>query len=260
MGAYYIATKAYLAKEYVKPERDNLDMIYISARTKYKPSAKRNPKNQSKFQSIEQFGKLRLPTKNIGVYFFGELHESKKENPKEDTFNHWNVGFLDLKNNMITFFDPARSIEDEQAYDFYSHQQIADAFNVRYSFFESTYRPQYVCRSGKENVDSFCQSWCLMFLDVYCTSIKNPNVLDMFLNKMRFDKHQTKIIKTWIICTVNKIYHTTSDKDWNLVHLYPALSAFPFIKHVKGKTISIEDLNCNLDPNNCLLSAITKFC
>ena len=205
MGSYYLPINDSFIEQATtldllnRENRDiNLDIIYKDYRGKLPKPTKNFGKYQSIFRNIDEFTRIRKPSPDkIGVYFIGELHDIHG-------FIHWNIFFLDVKENELNYFDPATSETSEAQYDFHSTYEIISSFRNSYEqYFEisrylTIYRPQYICMSGLMGVDRFCQTWVLMYLDVFC------NNKTVEFSGLDFKTYQTIIIKTWVICTFNR--------------------------------------------------------
>jgi len=206
MGSYYLPLEDRLIREATtldllnKTNRDiNLDIIYSNYTRKLPRPTKKFGTYQSIFRNLNEFTNTRRPSPGkIGIYLIGELHDNQG-------FIHWNIFFLDVEQNKLTYFDPATSEESEAQYDFHSTQEIVESFrdtynnkNLKLYQYTTIQRPQYICMSGLMGVDRFCQTWVLMFLDVFCN-----NKIGEFA-RLNFMKYQTQIIKTWVICTFNR--------------------------------------------------------
>lgn len=252
MGAYLLALSPSFAKKYISPkDKDvNLDVVYINHSYNFKPTKTYGP-TQSKFSNLKQLASIRQPTPNkVGVYFFGELHDTAG-------FVHWNIAFLTPTEMM--FFDPVldsqtysphQTIVDYE-YDFKSRKAISEAFGVKESVYVTLKRPQWVCRSNLPFTDLYCQTWSLLFLDIYCNDLT-----EQFMD-LDFQKYQTEIVKTWVVCTINrmKIY----DSDWDLF-TKEELKAFPFcLKRGKGNKPIVTALHCQTTSQNCAQMIVNTF-
>jgi hypothetical protein len=247
MGAYIIPLKPEYADAFISPETKDvdLDIIHISHTVKFK-STKKFGKYQSIFSSLDEFAKKRIPPKNkIGVYFFGEVHNKNR-------FIHWNVAFL--KPDKIDFFDPVLDMKSyksnaDMEYDFRSRTLISQSFNVEQEVILSIQRPQWVCRSNNNFTDLFCQTWTLLFLDIYC-----HNHIDEFV-KLDFKQYQTEIVKTWLVCTINKLKH--ENEDWDLFSK-EELQSFPYcLKRGSNNKPIVSELNCYIDDIESCAEMIT---
>jgi hypothetical protein len=261
MGAYYIPLAPSYAKKFLKKGNEdiNFDVIYMPPRKPGKKRRKLSSKNvtekfgrrQSIFANLETFAQLRRPTKKAGVYFFGEVHDTSG-------VIQWNVAFLCPSQGTMYFFDPAMDTSDDVSYDFFSRHAIVNAFSNAYGkplellLLKARQKPQYVCTSGVLGVDRFCQTWVLMFLDVFCNDKEKE-----FL-QLRFKKYQTMIVKTWVICLLKKIERVTGDT--NIVDSDPQLKNFPYCmrRDESGLIIEGKPLVCPV-VDNCVDFVIERF-
>ena len=174
---------------------------------------------------MTEFCAARLPDpKKIGVYFFGELHDA-------DGDIHWNIGFLNLAPTpfqrgdriiipakTICFFDPvatpAVAAGQAAGYDWDSRTCIADGFStalqspITPGLWLGDMRAQQSCTPGSNFTDLFCQSWCLMFLGIFCNE-----VITSFLH-LNFVRYQFQIVKSWVLCTLLRMKEAGFLQDW----------------------------------------------
>jgi len=253
MGAYYISLEPNFAHKFTgSREKDiNLDIIYLDNRKRGKPT-KGFGINQSKFSSLVQFAKIRKPSRNkIGAYFFGELHDEKG-------FVHWNIAFLSPYEEQMIFFDPNSSKKYTGEYDFHSRETIVAAFSVAYktdirlNMFLGDIPPQFICQSGRIGVDRFCQTWVLLFLDIFCN-----NLVEEFLT-IDFKKYQTLVVKTWIICILDRM-----GGEESIIWTDEDLRYFPYCAIIqnRGEYVIESALECVRDVrvDNCAQMIIARF-
>ena len=174
---------------------------------------------QDTFLSMESFADTRKPDSGkIGIYFFGELHDAAGD-------IHWNIAFLNqssvpiktadgrvlIEAETICFFDPAATARTAagHGYDWESRTCIADAFHVSPVLWLGNSRPQQSCVPGSNFTDLFCQSWCLMFLGVFCNEM-----ITSFLH-LNFTRYQFQIVKTWVVCTLTRMKDAGLLKGWD---------------------------------------------
>ncbi|MHB1909949.1 MAG: hypothetical protein ACYCQJ_13920 [Nitrososphaerales archaeon] len=205
-GTYYIPLEESFAERYTHPgdTKYNFDVVYLregESRRKNKPSSEYGM-TQSIFHNPYELFSIRTvaPGEKV-VFFFGEIHD-------EAGFIHWNVIILNRTNpNLfsVQWFDPAINKEAETNYDFHSREEIISALKKQYNenvFSQIDYRcdetPQYVCATGSIGIDRFCQTWVLLFLDIYVNGL-----VGKFLH-LKFVKYQTQILKYWLLCFLNK--------------------------------------------------------
>jgi hypothetical protein len=252
MGAYYIAEQSRYAKKFTNPkDRDiNLDIIYLNINGRFKKPSKRFGKYQSEFSSLLQFAEIRKPSVNkIGAYFFGELHD-------EHGFIHWNIAFL-YPGNKIIFFDSNTNKENSENDDFFSRRQIANAFSETYGtdikleMFLPDKFPQFISESGRLGVDRFCQTWVLLFLDIFCN-----NLVREFL-MIDFERYQTLVVKAWIISILDRM------EEENIIWTDKKLQYFPYCAIVQNRRKyvieSAWDYIRNIRMDNCAEMIIGKF-
>jgi hypothetical protein len=143
----------------------------------------------------------------------------------------------------MVFFDPALDLASFQTgaviqYNFKSASAITDAFDVQKCIYMPFKRPQWVCISGREDTDIFCQSWVFVFLDIYCNKLV-PEFLDI-----DFEKWKTEIVKSWIYCF--------SNKDASLRKIMPA--KFKYLMR-DGEMIKLNTEECKM----CAQMVIDRF-
>lgn len=247
MGAYYIPLNNSFAAKYTATNeiKENLDIIYLDNLKKFK-NTKKFGVNQSKFQTFDDFAENRKPPKDkYGFYFFGELHD-------ENGFIHWNLCITDPFNNQIMFFDPvldSKSINEEheslyqQYYDFTTRKIISSAFGENfgknYTLILPSERPQHIADSKRNDVDIFCQTWCLLFLDIFCNK-----KIDTFL-QIPFSVYRTEVVKVWVYKTLKKFNKAGKDNEWNIFKS-SMMESFTYKLSLKNKKMQIEPFDSKL--------------
>jgi len=252
MGAYYIAEQSRYAYKFTNhKDRDiNLDIIYLNINGRFKKPSKKFGNYQNIFSSLLQFAEIRKPSPNkIGVYFFGELHD-------ENGFIHWNIAFL-YPGDKIIFFDSNTNKDYSENEDFFSRRQIVNAFSetygtdIRLEMFLPTKFPQFISESGRLGVDRFCQTWVLLFLDIFCN-----NLVQEFLI-IDFEKYQTLVIKAWVISILDRM------EEESVIWTDTKLRYFPYCAIVQNRRKyvikSVWDYIQNIRINNCAEMVIGKF-
>jgi hypothetical protein len=268
MGAYYISLKPNFANKFTRyDERQyNLDIIYLDGGSSTNLT-QRFGIYQTKFSSLLQFAKIRRPSKKIGAYFFAELHDEKG-------FLHWNIAFLFPEDDQIYFFDPNMSKKYTGEYDFHSRKAITAAFstvygtNIKQEMFLATIPPQFICETGTIGVDRFCQTWVLLFLDIFCN-----NFVESFL-MIDFEKYQTLIVKTWIICILDRMAEEQTKKrkktkkrkrdeyEESVIWTDKGLKYFPYCAIVTEGEYTVESaIKCirDIKVKNCAEMVIARF-
>jgi hypothetical protein len=252
MGSYYIVEQSRYADKFINP-RDtdiNLDVIYLNINSRFKKPFKNFGKYQAEFSSLLQFAEIRKPpVDKIGVYFFGELHD-------EHGFIHWNVAFL-YPSDKIVFFDSNTNKEYPENEDFFSRRQIVNAFSETYGtdikleMFLANKFPQFISESGRLGVDRFCQTWVLLFLDIFCN-----NFIQEFLT-INFEKYQTLVVKAWIISILDRM------KEESIIWTDKKLQYFPYCAIVQNRRKyvikSALDYMGDRRMNSCIEMIIHRF-
>lgn len=165
---------------------------------------------QSIYPSVTEFflDKRHRPVENcVNIYFVGDVHGGAMSG---GVFNvHWNCFICVLSSkpgeSHVVWYDPALSKENVKAgeYDF----SPAKKDSILDSLFRFTgklpvtsiapeIRAQRVCSSDFICVDSFCQTWVMMFAAAFIEGKSKE-----FLN-LAFDKYANLILKTWLYCLV----------------------------------------------------------
>jgi hypothetical protein len=212
-GAYYVSSAKSYFEKFLKDEPKYVfDMILNLPKPRNRPSNIKKPTSvygeiSQYFYSIDEMVHVRTaPLGKRTVFFFGELHDISG-------YVHWCTCILDLIRDCIIWFDPAIGLEDQgQSYDFKAKERIISSFQRKYFLSEElSYicreRPQYVCETGAIAVDRFCQSWVILFLDMFV------NELETQFMQLKFRRYQTMIIKSWWICWLSKLDWWESAKD-----------------------------------------------
>jgi hypothetical protein len=243
MGSYYIADNPTYTKSVFQNESDiDLDVIYTHYTKKF-PRVKIPSKDYGLYQGVFtdmcKFAEVRKPPSGkTGAYLLGEIHD-------KSGFVHWNLMLVTpptkTQRGKIQFFDPAYDFGDIE-YEFFARQDLTRCFNLVYkeelssTMLYGPMRPQQLCQTGRPNTDMFCQTWSLMFLDVYCN-----NKEEAFFN-IDFKKYHTAPVKSWVFCLLKNL--AKKDKDpaadvFTYESTRTPLESFPFTIKQRGKSYSV---------------------
>ncbi|MHB1909950.1 MAG: hypothetical protein ACYCQJ_13925 [Nitrososphaerales archaeon] len=186
-GSYYLAPKAVYAKSFITVGNEdvNFDVVYLDRKGNSSASAEYGL-HQTIFYGLDDLFSIRKIT-GKSVFLFGELHDSQGS-------VHWNIFILNRSETLtVEWFDPVGPTND-----FTSRDRIISSLQSIYGkVLERPYicdeAPQYVCEPNTLGMDRFCQTWVLLFLELYV-----HGQAENFLH-LQFTKYQTQILKYWLL-------------------------------------------------------------
>lgn len=179
-----------------------------------KPSKFTSVKGQNIYASPLEYLLQHRPVNGcLNVYFVGDVHG---EANKGDFNVHWNCFMVTAGNDKtwILWYDPAYTASHvmRRTYNFdqTKKKDIVDSLyritgKVPVITISPPEQAQQICNPEFDCVDSFCQTWVLMFAAMYIEG----NVKE-FLN-LSFKKYGNLILKTWLYCIIKA---RPSLKEW----------------------------------------------
>jgi len=185
-------------------DEETHDIVSLAA-SRFTPVA-----GQTIYPSVTEFflDKRHRPIENCtNIYCVGDIHGT----PEGGDFNvHWNCFICVLSSkpgaSRVVWYDPAISKESVDAgvpYDF-SQPKKQSILNSLFRFTgrlpvdtkTPVVRAQRVCNAAFDCVDSFCQTWVMMYVSAFIEGRDKE-----FLN-LPFDKYANLVLKTWLYCLV----------------------------------------------------------
>lgn len=193
----------YSTKEDITPliDEETHDIV-TSFASKFKPV-----KGQQIFASpAEYFLEHPLVKDCANIYFVGDVHGAST-NGEFDV--HWNCFICEVdemgKGKRVIWYDPALSEENvDDRYNF-TKSKKTHILNTLYRLVGKTelrdaipdIQAQRVCNPNSPCVDSFCQTWVMMFVAAYV-----EGKVHSFLFDLDFDEYGNLILKSWLYCLV----------------------------------------------------------
>ena len=174
-------------------------------------------KGQTIYPTVTEFflDARHRPEENcINIYFVGDVHGTSEGGD----FNvHWNCFICTLSSELgrswVVWYDPAISKENivSGTYDF-SQTKKQSILNSLFRFtgripvdtIAPVIRAQRVCNAAFACVDSFCQTWVMMFAAAFVEG------KEMAFLRLDFATYANLILKTWLYCLVRN----ESMKEW----------------------------------------------
>lgn len=146
------------------------------------------------------------PPECCSLYFVGDVHAIS-----DDEYGvHWNcfvyINFDGMK-KTIYWFDPAvgKSLQGGYNFDRRKRAIIIDEL-LKDQLTQTTlidlapdFPPQYICNPDYTCVDSFCQTWVMIFAAAFI-----EGKVDWFF-ALPFRKYSNLILKTWLFCMVKEM-------------------------------------------------------
>lgn len=194
---------------------------------------------QHHYHNISEYFKDYPPKSQcFNFYFIGDIHS---EGEGTEFPVHWNcmIYLTYSTQRFIQWFDPALGVVlENQKYNFSQKKK-----NAIINYFQNLsqvpidisdilcyYRPQRVCTPYYDCVDSFCNTWCLMFASAFV-----ENLLEIFIN-LPYNQYGNMILKSWLYCFIGG---TKSLKDWVREMNTQELRHFNYCRlaEIEGKTI-----------------------
>lgn len=178
------------------------------------------------------------PPECCSIYFVGDVHAIAGG----EYGVHWNFfAFVNFDNakKFIYWFDPAVGQNTKGGYNFNSkkkHIVISELLKGQRDVTTLTdlapdFPPQYVCNSRYTCVDSFCQTWVMLFAAAFVEGKVNS------FFALPFRKYSNLILKTWLFCTVKAM------PDWVKEFKMKELKNFGFCRlPPQREKISLEDV------------------
>lgn len=141
------------------------------------------------------------------IYFVGDVHGNSEGGDFEVHWNCFIVYYRGPADGDIIWYDPAYSRETLRSgtynFDLAKESSIVNSIHrftgvLRGIRVTPEIQAQRVCNPEFECVDSFCQTWVMMFAASYV----EERAYDFL--RLPFDKYGNLILKTWLYCLMTK--------------------------------------------------------
>jgi len=199
---------------------------------------------QTLYRTLEEYFAAHPTPKNCcSIYFVGDVHETGADDPG-DFGVHWNcvlfINFDDTRKDVY-WFDPASGEAMRGGYNFASWKKhaITNTLLRGVPIQQSSagdilplYPPQHICNPSYACVDSFCQTWVMMFAAAFV-----ENKVGQF-TRLPFKKYSSYILKTWLLCMMKQM------PEWATELKTKELKSFTFCRMPPVKEmITLEDVS-----------------